>query len=69
MRACIQAKPVIPTLKHLVAHYRDDPGWTAVRPPFRSLPAADGAAVRSELERAHGYAPAFPRAPAPARVA
>ena len=33
MRACIQAKPVIPTLKHLVAHYRDDPGWAAVRPP------------------------------------
>ena len=68
MRACIQAKPVIPTLKHIVSHYRDDPGWAAVRPPFRSLPAADGAAVRSELERAHGYAPAFPRAAA-ARVA
>ena len=68
MRACIQAKPVIPTLKHLVAHYRDDPGWTSVRPPFRTLPAADGAEVRAELERAHGYAPAFPRA-ATARVA
>jgi len=68
IRACIQAKPVIPTLKHLVAHYRDDPGWAAVRPPFRSLPAADGAAVRSALERDHGYAPAFPRA-AEVRVA
>ena len=61
MRACIQAKPVIPTLKSLVAHYREDPGWAAVRPPFRPLPAADGAAVRSELERVHGYAPDFPR--------
>ena len=61
MRACIQAKPVIPALKHVVAHYREDPGWAAVRPPFRPLPAADGAAVRSALERAHGYAPAFPR--------
>ena len=66
---CIQTKPVVPTLKHLVAHYRDDPGWTAVRPPFRSLPAADGAEVRSELERDHGYAPAFPRAAAARRVA
>ena len=61
MRACIQAKPVIPALKSLVAHYREDPGWAAVRPPFRPLPAADGAAVRSELERAHDYAPDFPR--------
>ena len=69
LRACVQAKPVIPTMKRLVAHYRDDPGWAAVRPPFRPLPAADGAAVRSALERDHGYAPAFPRAAAPARVA
>ena len=71
MRACIQAKPVIPTLKNIVAHYREDPGWAAVRPPFRPLPAADGAALRSELERAHGYAPAFPRpaVAAAARVA
>ena len=61
MRACIQAKPVIPALKSLIAHYREDPGWAAVRPPFRPLPAADGAAVRSELERAHDYAPDFPR--------
>ena len=68
MRACIQARPVIPTLKHLVAHYRDDPGWAAVRPPFRALPAAEGAEVRTALEREHGYAPAFPRAAA-ARVA
>lgn len=69
MRACIQAQPVIPTLKHVVAHYREDPGWAAVRPPFRPLPEAAGAAVRAELERAHGYAPAFPRprAAAPAR--
>ena len=70
MRACIQAKPVVPTLKHLVAHYRDDPGWAAVRPPFRRLASSgDGAEVRAELERAYGYAPAFPAAAAPARVA
>ena len=42
LRACIQAKPVIPAKKHLVAHYRDDPGWAAVRPPFRTLATADG---------------------------
>ena len=68
MRKCIQSQPMIPTLKHLVAHYRGDPGWTAVRPPFRSLPAAPGRDVRQTLERAHGFAPAFAQAAAPARV-
>ena len=68
VRDCIQTKPVVPTLKHLVAHYRDDPAWAAVRPPFRRLDAAHSTEVRSALEREHGYAPAFPRA-TPARVA
>ena len=69
MRKCIQSQPMIPTLKHLVAHYRDDPGWMAVRPPFQALPTAAGRDVRQTLERTHGFAPAFPRAPVPARVA
>ena len=70
MRKCIQSRPMIPALKYLVAHYRGDPGWAAVRPPFRALPAAEGHAVRQELERSHGFAPAFPPAAAPvARVA
>ena len=69
MRKRIQSRPMIPALKHLVAHYRGDPGWAAVRPPFRPLPAAEGRAVREELERGHGFAPAFPEAAAPAQVA
>ena len=70
MRECIQSQPVIPTLKSLVAHYRGDPGWAAVRPPFRPLPPAAGRAVRQALERAHGFAPDFPETAAPAaRVA
>ena len=68
MRSCTQAKPVIPALKHIVAHYRDDPGWAAVRPPFRALPAADGESLIGELEQGYEFAPAFPRT-ARARVA
>lgn len=70
MRECIQSQPVIPTLKSLVAHYRGDPGWAAVRPPFRPLPPAAGRVVRQALERTHGFAPDFPETAAPAaRVA
>ena len=70
MRECIQSQPVIPALKSLVAHYRGDPGWAAVRPPFRPLPPAAGRAVRQTLERTHGFAPDFPEtAPPAARVA
>ncbi len=70
MRKCIQSRPMIPALKHLVAGYRGDPQWEAVRPPFQALPAAVGRELRSQLERLHGFAPGFPRAdaPAPARA-
>ena len=33
-RKAIQAFPMIPALKALIAHYRQDPGWAKLRPPF-----------------------------------
>ena len=34
LRKAIQAFPMIPALKALIAHYRQDPGWAKLRPPF-----------------------------------
>ena len=42
LRKAIQAFPMIPALKALVAHYRKDPGWCQdAAEPFTELPAAD----------------------------
>lgn len=55
VRKTIQAHPMIPALKAIVAHYRGDPGWTRVRPPFLPLPAAEAKAAITELEGQHGF--------------
>ena len=34
MRKTIQAYPMVPALKRIVAHFHDDPDWAAVRPPM-----------------------------------
>jgi 4-hydroxy-tetrahydrodipicolinate synthase len=48
-RQVVQSQPMIPMLKQIVAHYRDDATWTAVRPP---LPAGvEPAAARSVIEK------------------
>ena len=39
LRKAIQAFPMIPALKALIAHYRQDAGWAKLRPPFIDLPA------------------------------
>src|SRR5690606_28052125 len=39
LRKTVQSFPVIPTLKALIAHYRQDEGWAEVLPPFTPLPA------------------------------
>jgi 4-hydroxy-tetrahydrodipicolinate synthase len=43
LRRAIQAYPMIPFLKALVAHYREDPVWADVRPPFTEMPAEEAA--------------------------
>ncbi|MCG8691249.1 MAG: dihydrodipicolinate synthase family protein [Minwuiales bacterium] len=44
-RKAIEATPMVPTLKHLVAHYRSDPAWRRVRPPLTALDQAQGDAL------------------------
>jgi 4-hydroxy-tetrahydrodipicolinate synthase len=62
IRKAIQAFPMIPALKALIAHYRQDPGWAKMRPPFTELPAAEADKVVRTLADAHGFKLAFPEA-------
>lgn len=55
IRLTIQAFPVIPTLKALIAHYREDPGWAEVRPPFVPLPRAEAERAITTLADKHGF--------------
>ena len=62
LRKAIQAFPMIPALKALIAHYRQDPDWATVRPPFMPLPAAEADKVVRTLAEAHGFKLEFDRA-------
>ena len=55
MRKVFQSLTMIPLLKAIVAHYRGDPGWANMRPPFTELPAADVAKAIAVLEAEHGF--------------
>jgi len=55
LRKALQAYPMIPALKALIAHYRGDPGWAKVRPPFVPLPAAEAEKAVRTLADAHGF--------------
>jgi 4-hydroxy-tetrahydrodipicolinate synthase len=55
VRKVLQSQPMIPLLKAVIAHYRGDPGWAKLRPPFTGLPAADVAAAIKTLEAEHGF--------------
>ncbi|MGE3065482.1 MAG: dihydrodipicolinate synthase family protein [Hyphomicrobiaceae bacterium] len=55
LRKAMQAFPMIPVLKALIAHYRGDPGWARVRPPFTDLPAAEAEKAVRTLAEAHGF--------------
>ena len=62
LRKAIQAYPMIPALKAMIAHYRGDPAWAKVRPPFTELPAADAEKAIRTLADAHGFKLAFDKA-------
>jgi 4-hydroxy-tetrahydrodipicolinate synthase len=62
IRKAIQAYPMIPALKALIAHYRDDAGWAKVRPPFVPLPATDAEKAVRTLAEAHGFTISFAEA-------
>jgi 4-hydroxy-tetrahydrodipicolinate synthase len=55
IRKAIQAYPMIPALKAIIAHYRSDAGWAQVRPPFMPLPAPDAMRVVGTLAETHGF--------------
>jgi len=55
-RQIVQSQPMIPMLKHVVAHYRDDAGWARVRPPLPAgVEASAAAEVIARLEGEFGY--------------
>ena len=62
LRKAIQAFPMIPALKALIAHYRQDPDWANLRPPFVPLPAAEADKVIRTLAEAHGFKLEFDKA-------
>jgi len=55
LRETIQARPTIPMLKAIVAHFRNDPGWARLRPPFEQLEAGDARAGIDELTEQYGF--------------
>ena len=55
LRTTVQAFPVVPTLKAVIAHYRQDPGWAEVRPPFVPLPKAEAERAIATLADKHGF--------------
>lgn len=60
LRKAIQAYPMIPVLKAIIAHYRDDPAWADVRPPFVELPKAEAEKAVHSLAEVYGFKLEFP---------
>jgi len=50
-RKTIQAYPMVPALKRIVAHFHNDPDWAAVRPPMTRLSDAQSAALLADLAK------------------
>jgi 4-hydroxy-tetrahydrodipicolinate synthase len=51
VRKAIQAYPMVPALKRIVAHFHNDPDWAAVRPPMVSLNEAQSASLLADLAK------------------
>jgi 4-hydroxy-tetrahydrodipicolinate synthase len=51
LRKALQAYPMVPALKRIVAHFHNDPDWAAVRPPLVPLDQAQSAALLADLAR------------------
>jgi 4-hydroxy-tetrahydrodipicolinate synthase len=49
-RRSSQAYPMIPALKAIVAHYREDPDWRHLRPPLMALAEAEANALLAALD-------------------
>ena len=55
LREVVQARPMIPALKAILAAHRGAPGWARVRPPLAALDPAAAAALTGAL-RARDFA-------------
>ena len=51
LRKALQAYPMIPALKRIVAHFHNDPDWAAVRPPLVPLDQAQSSALIADLAK------------------
>lgn len=51
LRKALQAYPMVPALKRIVAHFHDDPDWAAVRPPMLPLDPAQSSALIADLAK------------------
>ena len=51
LRNALQAYPMVPALKRVVAHYHNDPNWAAVRPPLVPLSQAQSTALIADLDK------------------
>jgi len=49
LRKALQAYPMVPALKRIVAHYHNDPSWAIVRPPLVPLDQGQSAALIADL--------------------
>jgi 4-hydroxy-tetrahydrodipicolinate synthase len=49
LRKALQAYPMIPALKRIVAHFHKDPDWATVRPPLVALEQAQSSALIADL--------------------
>ena len=61
LREIVQAHPMIPALKSVVAAYMGAPGWARVRPPLVALGAAGASALAAGLRALDFRRPARPR--------
>lgn len=59
LRLVLQANPMIPVMKHIIAKSLGDPTWSNVRPPLTTLPQSVTDALDAELAK-FGYS--FPAA-------
>ncbi len=59
MRQTLQRNVMIPLLKQIIGHYRDDPGWGPVRPPLPQLEAADAKPFIEQLEQGFDFSLRF----------
>lgn len=55
LRMAIQAYPMIPMLKALVAHFRSDPGWAEMRPPFIAMPTEEAKSAVTAITSEHKF--------------